>query len=251
MRLRVLTDLTGRDVYWQMAIDEAMLVLRTRGEIENTLRLYRFVPSAVTIGYFQKVKEAVNLEFLEEKGIPFTRRITGGGSVYHDADGEVTYSIVLPANGPLTDVQESYRVICSGLVYALRELGVEAEFVPVNDVVVQKRKISGSAQTRRMGYILQHGTLMYATNLDTLEKALLVPTVKLESKGVKSIKERVITLKQVIGDVDLEALIRSLIRGFSRALNAEIYYDQLNEKELELAKQLVNKYRDHAWIFRR
>ncbi|MEM4369774.1 MAG: lipoate--protein ligase family protein, partial [Desulfurococcaceae archaeon] len=99
--------------------------------------------------------------------------------------------------------------------------------------------------------ILQHGTLMYATNLDTLEKALLVPTVKLESKGVKSIKERVITLKQVIGDVDLEALIRSLIRGFSRALNAEIYYDQLSEKELELAKQLVNKYRDHAWIFRR
>ncbi|MEM1696328.1 MAG: lipoate--protein ligase family protein, partial [Desulfurococcaceae archaeon] len=123
MRLRVLTDLTGRDVYWQMAIDEAMLVLRTRGEVENTLRLYRFVPSAVTIGYFQKVKEAVNLEFLEEKGIPFTRRITGGGSVYHDADGEVTYSIVLPAIGPLTDVQESYRVICSGLVYALRELG--------------------------------------------------------------------------------------------------------------------------------
>lgn len=234
-----------------MAIDEALLILRAQGKVENTLRLYRFVPSAVTIGYFQKVKEAVNLEFLKEKGVHFTRRITGGGSVYHDANGEVTYSVVLPVEGPLTDVQESYRIICSGLVYALREMNVDAVFVPVNDVVVNNRKISGSAQTRRAGYLLQHGTLMYATDLDMLEKTLLVPTIKLESKGVKSIKERVITLKHVIGDVDLDMLVKSLVKGFSRALSAEIHYDQLGEDELELAKQLVSKYRDSTWIFKR
>ncbi|MEM0000703.1 MAG: biotin/lipoate A/B protein ligase family protein [Desulfurococcaceae archaeon] len=251
MKLRVLVDLEGRDVYWQMAIDEAMLILRTKGRIENTLRLYRFIPSAVTIGYFQKVREAVNLGFLEESRIPFTRRITGGGSVYHDANGEITYSVVLPIEHPLTDVQESYRIICSGLVYALREIGVEAEFVSVNDVVVHGRKISGSAQTRKSGYLLQHGTLMYATDLDVLEKALLVPAVKLESKGVKSIRERVVTLRQVVNDVDMEALVRSLVKGFSRALNATVYYDRLSEEELKLAEQLVNKYRDRAWIFKR
>lgn len=251
MKLRVVLDLSGRDVYWQMALDEAMLVLRSRGEIPSTLRLYRFKPSAVTIGYFQKVSEAVNLEFLRERGIEFTRRITGGGSVYHDTNGEITYSVVLPVEGALTDVLESYRIICSGLVYALRRLGAPAEFVPVNDVVVYGRKISGSAQTRRAGFLLQHGTLMYATDLDVLERALVAPREKLESKGVRSIRERVITLRDVLGEVDVERLVEALVRGFAEALRAEVYYDELSERELRAASELIDKYRDPKWIYKR
>ncbi|MEM2524030.1 MAG: lipoate--protein ligase family protein, partial [Desulfurococcaceae archaeon] len=67
----------------------------------------------------------------------------------------------------------------------------------------------------------------------------------------KSIRERVVTLRQVVNDVDMEALVRSLVKGFSRALNATVYYDRLSEEELKLAEQLVNKYRDRAWIFKR
>jgi len=234
-----------------MAIDEALLLLRSRGEIPNTLRLYRFKPSAVTIGYFQKISEAANLEFLRETGIQYTRRITGGGSVYHDTNGEITYSVVLPAEDVLSDILESYRIICSGLVYALRKLGVPAEFVPVNDIVVYGKKISGSAQTRRAGFLLQHGTLMYATDLDMLERALIAPREKLESKGVRSIRERVITLRDIIGQVDMNILVESLVEGFSRALSAEVYYNELSERELSVAGELVNKYRDPAWIFKR
>jgi len=244
-------DLEGHDVYWQMALDEALLTLRSRGEIENTLRIYRFKPSAITIGYFQKIKEAVNLEFLHENGIQYTRRITGGGSVYHDTNGELTYSIVLPIENVLTGILESYRVICSGLIYALRKLGVPAEFAPINDIVIYGKKISGSAQTRRAGFLLQHGTLMYATDLNTLEKALLAPREKLESKGVKSIRERVITLKDVIGEVDVNVLVESLIEGFSQALNAEIYYDEFSEKELRVASELISKYKSFEWVFKR
>jgi len=251
LKLRVVLDLSGRDVYWQMAIDEALLLLRYRGEIPNTLRLYRFKPSAVTIGYFQKISEAVNLEFLREAGIHYTRRITGGGSVYHDTNGEITYSVVLPVESVLSDILESYRIICSGLVHALRKLGAPAEFVPVNDIVVHGRKISGSAQTRRAGFLLQHGTLMYATDLDTLEKTLVAPREKLESKGVRSIRERVVTLRDIIGQVDVNTLVESLVEGFSRALSAEVYYDELSERELSVASELVNKYRDPAWIFKR
>lgn len=251
MKLRVVLDLEGRDVYWQMAFDEALLTLRSRGEIPSTLRLYRFKPSAVTIGYFQKISEAVNLEFLRERGIQFTRRITGGGSVYHDTNGEITYSIVLPVEGVLTDVLESYRIICSGLVYALRKLGVPAEFVPVNDVVVYGRKISGSAQTRRAGFLLQHGTLMYATDLDTLERALLAPREKLESKGVRSIRERVVVLRDIVGDISVEELAKTLVEGFSRALITDVYYDELTEREHRAAGELVEKYRDPSWIFKR
>lgn len=251
LNLRVVLDLDGRDVYWQMAIDEALLTRAPQRKVEGTLRLYKFYPSAVTIGYFQRIRESVNLDFVHANSIQYTRRITGGGSVYHDAQGEITYSVVLPITGALTDVQESYRIICGGLVYTLRKMGVPAEFVPVNDVVVYNRKISGSAQTRRAGYLLQHGTLMYATDLDVLEKALLAPSVKLQSKGVKSIKERVITLKHVIGEVDLDSLVKSLVEGFAIALNASIYYDSLREDELRVAESLVEKYRSSSWIFKR
>jgi lipoate-protein ligase A len=251
MRLRAILDLEGRDVYWQMAIDEALLVLRREGSIPDTLRIYRFKPSAVTIGYFQRVRDSVNLGFLEEAGIPFTRRITGGGSVFHDENGELTYSVVLPIKGDLTDVQESYRIICDGLVKALEKLGVKAEFAPVNDILVQGRKISGSAQTRRAGYLLQHGTLMYATNLDLLEKTLAAPREKLESKGVRSIRERVVTLEQVIGRVSLDELAEALLQGFAKSLNAEVYVDELSERELEAASKLVDKYRDPGWVFKR
>ncbi|MCC6003440.1 MAG: lipoate--protein ligase family protein [Thermofilum sp.] len=251
MKLRVVLDLEGHDAYWQMALDEALLVLRSLGRIANTLRIYRFKPSAVTIGYFQKIRESVNLEFLHERGIQYTRRITGGGSVYHDTNGELTYSVVLPIEGALADASESYRVICSGLVYALRKLGAPGEFIPVNDVAVYGKKISGNAQTRRAGFLLQHGTLMYATDLDTVEKALLAPREKLESKGVRSIRERVITLREVIGEVDVNALVESLIEGFSKALSAEVYHDVLSEEELRAADNLVAKYRSPEWIFKR
>jgi lipoate-protein ligase A len=251
VKLRVILDLEGRDVYWQMAIDEALLHLRINGRIDNTLRLYRFKPSAVTIGYFQRIRDSVNIDYLNASGIDYTRRITGGGSVYHDSNGEITYSIVLPAEGPLVDILESYRVLCGALVYALRKIGLQAEFAPINDVVVYGRKISGSAQTRRLGYILQHGTLMYATDLDTLEKALLAPREKLVSKGVRSIRERVVTIKEVLGSVDLDQLVKLLVEGFSMSLNAEVYYDELSGEEIRVASEIVPKYRSHEWIYRR
>ncbi|MEM4717397.1 MAG: biotin/lipoate A/B protein ligase family protein [Desulfurococcaceae archaeon] len=251
MSLRVILDLNGRDVYWQMAIDEALLYLRLNNSIPDTLRIYRLRPSAVTIGYFQAIRESINLDYLLTNRIDFTRRITGGGAVYHDMNGEITYSIVLKTQGDLVDVLDSYRIICSGLIHALREHNVEASFVPINDIVVSGRKISGSAQTRRHDTLLQHGTLMYATDIDILEKTLVVPRVKLESKGVKSIRERVVTLRDIIGEVDLDKLVKSLIKGFSKVLHRDIVIDEYREVELRTASNILSKYRDIAWIYKR
>lgn len=250
--LRVIFDLEGRDAYWNMAIDEALLELRSREEAPDTLRIYVFNPSAVTIGYFQKISESVDLEFLHSKGIDVTRRITGGGAVFHDYQGELTYSIVTPAQGPLSDVNESYRIICSGIVHALRSFGVQAEFVPINDVSVHGKKISGSAQTRRGEVLLQHGTLMYNTDLDTLEKALRVPAVKLASKGVSSIRERVTTLYSLIPQrPSKREIAEALVAGFSQALGRRVFFADYSEAELELARKLVEKYKSRDWIFRR
>jgi len=235
-----------------MAVDEALLELASRGKIVDTLRLYVIKPSGVTVGYFQKISEAVNLEYLSEHNIPFTRRITGGGSVYHDAGGEITYAVISRVGVLPADVEESYRVICSGLVEALHLLGLEARFEPINDVTVGGKKISGSAQARRRSGVLQHGTLMYNTDLSMLANVLRAPKEKLKAKGVKSIEERVTTIsRELKRRVNSKEVLDALIAGFSKALGAEFYKAELSDIEREMAAKLEEKYRSREWIFKR
>lgn len=240
------------DVYWNMGLDEAMLELKRKGLIPNTLRLYIMKPSAVTIGYFQKVVDAVNLNYLEKNRILFTRRITGGGSVYHDAEGEVTYSVVADLNFIPFDLLKSYQFICKGILEALSFLGLKAKFVPINDVVVNGKKISGSAQARRGNAVLQHGTLMYNTNLEILEKALKAPREKLADRGVSSLRERVTTISlELCRKVGKEEVIEALKRGFEEAFNLDFREGVLTEEEVFLARKLASKYSSRKWKFKR
>ncbi len=249
--IRLIID-EHQDPYYNMGFDEALLTLRTRDEIPPTLRLYMWNPSAVTIGYFQRLKDVVNLDYALEKKIPIIRRITGGGAVYHDRDGEITYSIVLDARGKFTDVQESYRIICNGIVEALSNLELEAVFKPVNDILLNGRKVSGSAQTRRRNTLLQHGTLMVSTNLDELAHLLVVPREKLESHRVRSIKERVTTVSIELGKtLSPEDMIPYLIEGFRKALRTRLVEEKPAPSEKRLAEKYAERYRSVKWNYKR
>jgi len=246
-RIRLIID--DGDPHYQMALDEALLTLRSLNVIPDTLRLYVFNPSGITIGYFQSLRRAVNVEKAKELNIPIVRRITGGGSVYHDANGEITYSIVSTLERLPKDVAKSYEFITKGIVYAAEYLGVEAKFIPINDVVIGGKKFSGQAQIRRRNTILQHGTFMYASDLDLLASVLRVPKIKLKAKKVPSIRERVTTVSEALGRrVSREEAIEALKYGFSRALNAELYEDSLRPEEIELAKNLIWKYMSREWL---
>ncbi|ABM80654.1 lipoate--protein ligase family protein [Hyperthermus butylicus] len=253
--LRVILDLEGAPAVWQMAVDEALLRLRSMGRIPDTLRIYRFRPHAVTIGRFQRLESSVDLEEARKLGIDVVRRFTGGGSVYHDTDGEVTYSIVLGLEGrpELRDVAMSYRVLCRGVVEALRILGVEAEYKPINDVVAGGRKVSGNAQARTATAVLQHGTVLYATNLDVMERVLRVPRAKLESHGALRIRDRVATLSQLLGrELHYWEVAVALVEGFRIALGYDaIRIDALSGEEKRLAEQLAPRYASREWLYRR
>ncbi len=249
--VRLIID-SRNNPYYNMGFDEAMLILRDRGEIPPTLRLYMWSPSSVTIGYFQRIRDVVDLDYAEEHSIPVVRRITGGGAVYHDMNGEVTYSIVLDVKGALTDVQESYRIICSGLVKALELMGLEARFVPVNDIVVNGKKISGSAQTRRRNTLLQHGTLLVSTDLDVMEKVLRVPREKLVSHRVLKIRDRVTTISiEKNKHIDPEEAVLYLVEGFKKALGIRLVEEKPSSREVELARRLEEKYRSREWNYKR
>ncbi|MFN3268477.1 MAG: biotin/lipoate A/B protein ligase family protein, partial [Zestosphaera sp.] len=150
------------------------------------------------------------------------------------------------------DILESYRIICGGIINTLGEFGLRAEFVPVNDVVVSGRKISGSAQSRRKSALLQHGTLMYATDLNTLANTLRAPKEKLREHKVSSILERVTTISRELGRVvTKDETINAMIKGFSKALNTDFVRGWYTKEELKLAEELVSKYVSHEWIFQR
>jgi len=245
-------DLEGGDGFWQMALDEALLELRRRGSIPDTIRVYRFCPSAVSIGYFQRLHDVVDVGECRRLGIDVVRRFTGGGAVYHDCEGEIVYSVALSITPELRRIEDSYRVICSAIVEALRRLGLEAEFRPINDVVVRGRKVSGSAQARRGEALLQHGTLMISTPIEVMDRVLRPLREKLASHGVSRVSERVTTIERELGYAPRrEEVARILVEELCRALDAECFEDTLGREEIELARSLVEKYRSREWLERR
>jgi lipoate-protein ligase A len=248
-------DLEIHSAFENMAIDEAVMLAMKKGKVPPTLRLYRWSPSAVSIGTFQGMKDEVDIEFCESRGIDYIRRITGGGAVYHDFDGEVTYSIIMPKDHRLapSDILESYRVLCGGIVRALEHLGIEGEFKPINDVDVGGKKVSGNAMTRRHGCVLQHGTTLLDLDVNLMFTILKVPQEKISDKMIADVKERVTSIRNILGrDVHIDELQEALKQGFSNALNIELSPGQLSDEEQDTASRLAQeKYSSHDWNFSR
>lgn len=237
--------------FMNMAIDEAILNARIKGLVPNTLRFYSWNPSCISIGYFQSVEKEVDLEKAKDLGVNVVRRITGGGAVFHEK--ELTYSIFLSEKDASRDIVESYRNICSGIIYGLGFLGLNAEFKPINDIVVDNKKISGNAQTRRDGVILQHGTILLDVDVKKMFSLLKVPDEKIKDKLISSVEERVTSLKKILGkDIKPEVLRELLINGFEQAFNAHFEERELTKFEIELAKKLFKeKYSKKYWNFLR
>jgi lipoate-protein ligase A len=250
-----LLSLNVYNAYMNMALDEAILRLRARDECPNTIRFYRWNPSAVSIGYFQIAEQEVNLEVCEELGVNVVRRMTGGGAVFHDCRGEITYSVIVDQDDPTIprDLVESYRLLCGGIVLGLRKLGMNAEFKPINDVVLKGKKISGNAQTRREGVLLQHGTVLVDVDVKTMFKVLKVGKEKISDKAIKLAEERVTSIRRELArEIKFEEVYDALKDGFSEALGIELREESLTKEELELAENLrKTKYQLRDWTFKR
>ncbi|MFW9787911.1 MAG: biotin/lipoate A/B protein ligase family protein [Candidatus Thorarchaeota archaeon] len=248
-------DLETHSAFENMAIDEAVMLAMKEDQLPPTLRLYRWNPSAVSIGTFQGMRDEVDVEFCESSGIDYIRRITGGGAVYHDYEGEVTYSIIIPRGHRLApaDILESYRLLCGGIVSALEYLGINGEFKPINDVDVGGKKVSGNAMTRRHGCTLQHGTTLLDLDVNLMFTILKVPQEKISDKMIADVKERVTSIRDILErDVKIVELQEALKHGFSSALNIELIPGNLTDNELETAVRLATeKYSSNEWNFSR
>jgi lipoate-protein ligase A len=217
---------------YNMAVDEELLARAQAGETTPTLRLYTWHPPAVSIGRFQKIGTAVDVEACRQQGIDIVRRVTGGRAVLHH--NELTYSIVARTDDPLfpTNVHGTYKVIAAGLLKGLRNLGIPAEMVSRSsryaalvkkdskdpacfsspswyEILVHNRKLIGSAQRRLSGAFLQHGSI-----LTDYDPALEAGVIRCGGSG-----DVVTSINRELGRaVSLTEVKQAFIKGFSEAL---------------------------------
>ena len=250
-----LLRLETNDAFTNMAIDEAILTARIEGLVPNTVRFYRWNPSAVSIGRFQDVFKEVHVENCRKHGVDIVRRVTGGGTVYHDSEGEITYSVVVKEEDLGTqDVVAAYNTICNGLIEAAKILGVKADFDPGDprncpNIAINGKKISGSAQFHKSGVLLQHGTFLLDVDLKKMFTFLRVPWAKTVSDVICVAKERITSVKQELAsDILTEEAYQALVKGFQKALNVQLKEDTLTAYEQKLAEKLRNeKYKTDGW----
>ena len=225
---------------WNMALDEVLMNGVTDIPV---LRLYGWKPIAVSIGYFQSIEEEVDIQKCNHKGIDVVRRISGGGAVLHDS--ELTYSFI--TRKYTENILESYKLICDPIVACINKLGFDARFVPLNDIVVNGKKLSGNAQTRKKGILLQHGTILLDVNVEKMFSVLRIPSEKIRDKMISDVKERVMGLNKTFEEVAF-----ALKESFSEKFDARLIVDEITIEEEENTKNLVKeKYATDEWNWKR
>ena len=262
----------SRDGPLNMALDEIAAETAAEGG-PRTVRVYRWDPSTLSLGYRQE-PETVAWDYCEREGITVTRRPTGGGGIYHDFRGDISYSIVAPADELPGDLMDTYELLCEPVFDAFERLGIDARFTeeklpvihqpacylrelhPAHDVVAggsaadaasseraggHARKISGNAQYRRKDAVIQHGSLKFDLDADRHLSVFSNPETT-----PAEFRERVTTMHEQAGVNREEA-----VEAVEAALREWADADEGGWTDDELARareRAAEKFESDAWV---
>jgi lipoate---protein ligase len=246
-----------------MAIDEAILQCRVAELVPNTLRFYQWVPSAVSIGRFQKLGNEVNIANCQKLGVDVVRRISGGGTVFHDSQGELTYSVIAKTEDMgAKDITDVYSKIYAAISHALGMFGIQTDYSPGDakncpNLTVKGKKISGSAQANKGIVVLQHGTLLLDVDLPKMFTVLRVPWANSCMQVVNVAKGKITSVNYELGHkVNPETAANTVAHGFAVALGMQVVENVqsldcgLTMNEQELADRLYKeKYSTKEWTY--
>ncbi len=230
------------------AIDEVLTRRVGAGERQPTLRFWERLEPEIVLGRFQSVRNEVDEPVAKELGVPVTRRMTGGGAMYVEVPNIITYSIYAPPDlvSGMSFV-ESYAFLDEWVIRALRSLGIDAWYEPINDITSSGGKIGGAAQARRFGAVLHHTTMSYDLNSERMLKVLRIGKEKLSDKGITSAAKRVGPLR-LQTNLPRQTIIDHMIEEFAGAHGLEA--DVVSEAELAAADDLTrNKYATDEWTY--
>jgi lipoate---protein ligase len=221
-----------------IAFDQALIEARQERRIPDTIRFLRFRPSAL-IGLHQILSHEVRVAHCKSRGIEIGRRITGGGGLYLD-EGQIGWELVFDrASLGIADLGAATRRICESAALGLRKLGVPACYRPRNDIEVDGRKISGTGGFFDGDTLFYQGTLLIDFAPEEMIAALKVPVEKLAKRDLASARQRIVTLRELLGArlPDLATIYRALLDGFAEGLGIEPHWGAVSPYEEQLAEQ--------------
>lgn len=248
------------DAAINMALDEMLLVWHSEGKIPPTIRFYGWSSPSLSVGHFQQVDGVINFNAMEQHNCQFVRRMTGGSAVLHD--DELTYSIVVSEEHPKIpeSVVEAYYVLSHGLLEGYKQLGIQADYaIPKEkqskkdqtavcfektayyEMIVDGKKISGNAQTRKKGVLLQHGSIPMSIDENMLFDLFIYPSEEKRQQKQNSFKDKVITINQITNRKHTyEELKQAFISGFQSGLKVTLEPVKLTEEQWEEVRQLAS-----------
>lgn len=227
-----------------LAIEE--YVLRNMDIEEDSFLLFYINAPSIIVGKNQNTIEEIDTEYVEANNIKVVRRLSGGGAVYHDL-GNLNYSFITKDDG---ESFRNFKKFTEPVVKALAKIGVTAELIGRNDLLVEGRKISGNAQFSTHGRMFSHGTLMFDTEIDTVVSALKVRKDKIESKGIKSIRSRVANISEFLEEpMTIEQLRLEILKSIFDG-EENIQYKELTEEDWEKIHELSKeRYANWDWNY--
>ena len=229
-----------------MALDQVLVDEVSNGRRAPTLRIWEWAGPAVVIGRFQSLRNEVDRELAAAHGIEVVRRISGGGAMFIEPGNTITYSICAPLSMVEgLSFQDAYAAMDAWVIEALGELGIEAWYQPLNDIVSHDGKIAGAAQARRGKAVLHHVTMAYDIDAAKMLEVLRIGREKISDKGIASAAKRVDPLRSQTG-LSREAIIARMVNTFQRKHG--LHNDDLRPHEREQAEILVReKFSTAAW----
>lgn len=262
-RLSITPPATGA---WNMAVDEAIAVHTGRGDVPPTLRFYQWHPACVSLGRHQPLAD-IDLARTRALGYDLVRRPTGGRAILHT--DELTYSVAGPQANPVLAgaVLDSYLRLSQGLLAGLARLGLSVTKAPpasrsaadagpvcfevpsAYEIVAGGKKLVGSAQSRRQGWVLQHGTLPLAGDVTRLVDVIAVADEAERPALRAGLAERAVTAEDVLGyPVSFDQAAEALMAGFEEALGIRLVPAALTPAELAAAERISREvYASDAW----
>lgn len=261
---------------FNMALDEALLNWHSEGIIPPVIRFYGWNPATLSIGYFQKAEKEIDLAAVKSQGLGFVRRPTGGRGVLHEH--ELTYSVIVSESHPKmpASVTEAYRVISEGILRGFHQLGLEAYFaVPKTmeerqalksphsavcfdapswyELVVEGRKVAGSAQTRQKGVILQHGSILLDLDEDKLFSLFKYPNERVKERMQRAFRNKAVAINDISAKrITIEEAKTAFRKGFAEGLDIHLEPYELTAAEMEYVHSIAEeRYESDEWNFMR